>query len=88
MVNSSAYSTNTAANPIPAGNYTPWGYIQNPYHRVRHRSGIWRMHDRLSGLTMQVCMRAYLNISLLQLKVFTLRVNTSEPAPFVPLCLC
>jgi hypothetical protein len=30
-------------------NHTPWGYIQNPYHRRRHFSGIFRMHDRLNG---------------------------------------
>ena len=27
------------STPIPTGNFTPWGYLQNPYHRVRHRSG-------------------------------------------------
>lgn len=31
-------------------NLTTWGYIQNPYHRVRHRSGVLRAHDRLNGV--------------------------------------
>ena len=32
-------------------NFTTWGYLQNPYHRVRHHSGMWRAHDRLNGFT-------------------------------------
>jgi hypothetical protein len=34
-----------------ANNFTTWGYLQNPYHRVRHHSGMWRAHDRLNGFT-------------------------------------
>eukprot|EP01045_Picozoa_sp_COSAG04_P005168 COSAG04_NODE_235_length_19140_cov_47.925109_5_plen_573_part_00 len=32
-------------------NFTTYGYLQNPYHRMRHKSGMWRAHDRLNGLT-------------------------------------
>jgi hypothetical protein len=37
---------------IAAGNFTPFGFLQNPYHRVRHHSGMIRVHDRLNGLSM------------------------------------
>ena len=33
-------------------NLTTWGYVQNPYHRVRHRSGVLRAHDRLNGVAL------------------------------------
>eukprot|EP01043_Picozoa_sp_COSAG02_P045631 COSAG02_NODE_4195_length_5642_cov_16.342053_3_plen_688_part_00 len=33
-------------------NLTTWGYIQNPYHRVRHHSGVLRAHDRLNGVAL------------------------------------
>jgi hypothetical protein len=32
------------------GNYTPYGYIQNPYHRVKHSSGHLRSDEQLNGL--------------------------------------
>eukprot|EP00911_Craspedida_sp_UC1_P001023 UC1_evm3s765 len=35
---------------VPSDDFTPWGYVQNPYHRLRHRSGHLRVHDRLNGL--------------------------------------
>eukprot|EP00937_MAST-01D_sp_MAST-1D-sp2_P007412 g7412.t1 len=51
-----------AAPPMPTSysgdaaqrNSTPWAYLQNPYHRVRHRSGNLRAHDRYNGVAMYV----------------------------------
>jgi hypothetical protein len=45
-----------AADPVPLrssaspNNFTTWVYLQNPYHRVRHKSGMWRVHDQLNGM--------------------------------------
>lgn len=40
----------SAPELFPVGNYTPFGYLQNPYHRVRHASGHLRSDDTLNGL--------------------------------------
>ena len=35
---------------FPIGNFTPFSYLQQPHHRVRHTSGHLRSDDSLNGL--------------------------------------
>ena len=47
-------ATRTANSSVPErfpmGNFTPYAYLQNPYHRVKHNSGQLRSDDSLNGL--------------------------------------
>jgi hypothetical protein len=48
---SSASTDSDGSGSSPQNNnLTTWGYIQNPYHRRRHESGIIRAHDLLNGV--------------------------------------
>ena len=47
-----AYAAPSAENFPPPDNFTSFGYLQHPYHRVRHHSGIVRAHDRFNGVAL------------------------------------
>ena len=47
-----AYARPSAENFPHSENFTSYGYLQHPYHRVRHHSGIVRAHDRFNGVAL------------------------------------